>query len=282
MITIVTHIKPHLDEICAIWLLKKFFPDFKEFKLKFIFAGDNTLDNKPVDSDPKVIHIGVGRGKFDEHTGKYGDKFHSSASLVWDFLVKEGRPPKKSDQLAAVHRIINYVVKEDTGQLSALNPDIRDFSLSGIFQGVRNYSNDDDEKFVLWGIEVLDKLFMSLIMKERLRLDWENGSRIDFKTKWGPAAALKSQYKGVDNLAYSKGYVLVVVKNPKKNHTAILARADSNVNLTEIYQKLKEKDRDATWFFHHSKKLLLCGGDIAPKGTKLSKLNLEEIVKLFL
>ncbi len=276
---IVTHRKPHLDEICAIWLLKKFHPDFKEFDLKFISAGGNTLDDKPVDSNPQIIHIGVGKGKFDEHSGKYGDKSHSSASLVWDFIIKEGNPPRNSDQLAAVHRLVRYVVLEDTGQLSMLDSDIRDFSLSGIFQGARNYCCNDNEKLVLWGIEILDILFISLIIKERLRLDWEN-SRVDFETKWGRASALETRYKGVDNLAYSKGYVLVAIKNPFKNYIAILARADSNVDLTEIYKKLQQIDKNADWFLHHSKKMLLCGGDIAPEGTKLSSLSLKEIIDI--
>jgi len=276
---IVTHLKPHLDEICAIWLLKKFHPDFKESKLKFIFAGANTLDNQPVDSDPNIIHIGVGRGKFDEHTGKYGDLSHSSASLVWDFVLKEGKPPKTYDKLGAINKIVQYVVKEDTGQMTNLDPEIRDFSLAGIIQGMRNYFNYDDEKLVEFGIKLLDGIFISLIMKERLRSDWEN-KRFDFETKWGKGAALETEYKGVDNLAYWQGYVLVAVRNPKKGYTAILANAFSDVDLTDVYQKIKKKDKDASWFLHHSKKILICGGDIAPKATNLSKLSLKQIVSI--
>lgn len=279
MKTIVTHFKPHLDEICAIWLLKKFHPDCREFELKFIFAGANTLNNKPVDSDPDVVHIGVGRGNFDEHTGRYGDKSCSSASLIWNFICKEGNPPKKSDELAAINRIVQYVVKEDTGQLATLDPEIRDFALAGIVQGMRTYFNQNDEKLVNWGMDLLDGIFMNLIIKERLRSDWEN-SKIDFNTPWGKGAAVMTKYKGIDNLAYFKGYVLVAVKNPQKGHMAIIARADSEVDLTDVYEKLKKEDPEASWFFHHSKKMLICGNDIAPKETKLSKLSLEKIVKL--
>lgn len=279
MKTIVTHLKPHLDEICAIWLLKKFHPDFKEFELKFIFAGANTLDNKPVDSDPDIIHIGVGRGRFDEHTGRYGDKNHSAASLIWDFVLKEGQPPKTYDKLGAINRMVQYVVKEDTGQLSDLDPDIRDFSLAGIFQGMRNYFYQNDIELVQWGMNLLEGIFTSLIMKEKLKSDWEN-KRIDFLTQWGKGVALETEYKGIDNLAYSKGYVLAATKNPKKGHLAILANEDSAVDLTKVYEKLKELDPDASWFFHHSKKMILCGGDLAPKGTKLSKLSLNEIISL--
>ena len=39
MKTLVTHINPHLDDIAAIWLFKKYHPDFKDAKIEFISAS---------------------------------------------------------------------------------------------------------------------------------------------------------------------------------------------------------------------------------------------------
>ncbi len=59
---LVTHINPHLDDIAAIWLFKKFHPDFKEANIEFISASRDKADESA-----DRVYVGTGGGKFDEH-----------------------------------------------------------------------------------------------------------------------------------------------------------------------------------------------------------------------
>src|SRR3989344_2597863 len=84
---VVTHISPDFDGIPAIWLLRRFHPEYKNARVELVPAGNNTYNNQPVDSDPDVLHVDVGGGKFDHHGT---NDFTCGAKLVWEWLVKEG------------------------------------------------------------------------------------------------------------------------------------------------------------------------------------------------
>ncbi|MFN5934060.1 MAG: hypothetical protein ACK46D_07155, partial [Roseiflexaceae bacterium] len=62
---IVAHLAPDLDCIAAIWIFKRF-GGVTDVQLQFVPAG-TTLNNQPVDSDPRVIHVDTGLGRFDHH-----------------------------------------------------------------------------------------------------------------------------------------------------------------------------------------------------------------------
>jgi hypothetical protein len=57
---IVTHQRPHLDEVVGIWLLTNFDPACQDFSLEFIpyFGTAPVGDN--------VVTLGIGGGKYDE------------------------------------------------------------------------------------------------------------------------------------------------------------------------------------------------------------------------
>ncbi|MFN3374909.1 MAG: hypothetical protein ACK44M_15270, partial [Chloroflexus sp.] len=64
-LTIVGHLAPDLDCLTAIWLLMRFGPA-KDADLQFVPAG-RTWRDQPVDSDPHIIHVDTGGGRFDHH-----------------------------------------------------------------------------------------------------------------------------------------------------------------------------------------------------------------------
>ena len=66
MKTIVTHIGPDLDAITSIWLAKTFLPAWEEASLAFVPAG-STLEGKPPDDNPEILHVDTGFGRFDHH-----------------------------------------------------------------------------------------------------------------------------------------------------------------------------------------------------------------------
>src|SRR3989304_8840869 len=82
---IVTHQSPDFDGIPAIWLLKRFHPDFADARLAFVPVGDATYNNEPVDSNLNVLHVDTGMGKFDHHQT---NDFTCGAKLVYEWLCK--------------------------------------------------------------------------------------------------------------------------------------------------------------------------------------------------
>ena len=53
---LITHTNPHLDDIFAIWLFKKFNPDFKDAKVEFISASRDAASDQSEDK----IYFGTG------------------------------------------------------------------------------------------------------------------------------------------------------------------------------------------------------------------------------
>ena len=45
MKTLITHINPHLDDVFAIWLLKKYDPKYQDFEVWLIDQNDEPLQN---------------------------------------------------------------------------------------------------------------------------------------------------------------------------------------------------------------------------------------------
>ena len=72
---IVTHARPHLDEIVAIWLLRKFgevrYPGIGTANIDYWSNGGTTPDGRSASAYEKegALLIGVGGGRFDEHPG---------------------------------------------------------------------------------------------------------------------------------------------------------------------------------------------------------------------
>jgi hypothetical protein len=66
--TIVTHKNPHLDDIFAVWLLKKFggdkFPNIKRARVEFVGGLSRDFSSEKY---PTRLFVGIGNGQFDEH-----------------------------------------------------------------------------------------------------------------------------------------------------------------------------------------------------------------------
>lgn len=105
---IVTHVQPHLDELVAIWLLKRFgeeiFPGVETAETVYIL---NDSDGSPTQGDIDELWIGIGGGRFDEHpTSNQARKAGCAATLVAKTLGVRALPELKE--------IIDYVERIDT------------------------------------------------------------------------------------------------------------------------------------------------------------------------
>src|SRR6266496_4090471 len=63
--TIVGHLAPDLDCLTAIWILIRF-DNAASAELEFVPAG-TTWQQQPVDSNPHIIHVDTGGGRYDHH-----------------------------------------------------------------------------------------------------------------------------------------------------------------------------------------------------------------------
>ncbi|MFH1046691.1 MAG: hypothetical protein V1738_00140 [Patescibacteria group bacterium] len=267
MITLVTHHRPHLDDICGMWQFVRFVPGFADAEFDFISTDHR---GNPKEDSADRLHIGVGRGPFDEHKGDLND---CATSLVFKHLVKT--VSLTADLERALEKIVAWVMLEDTGKLATI--DQRDFTVPIILKGEYDRSERDSRKVVELGFKILDALLPGQLNQVQLENVWSE--RTEFNSRFGRAVALVSNLSGVDSFAYRQGIPLVIQINSSNRYHGIRAEARSNIDLTSLYDRFKQLEPEVSWYLHHSKKMLLCGGDLSPE-TKPSSLLLEEIIEL--
>ena len=114
-------------------------------------------------------------------------------------------------------------------------------------------------------------------MKGAAEKEVEEGKR--FMTRWGEGLAVETGNSKLMHVAQKQGFKVVIVKDPKHGRVRIKARPEEGIDLEPLYRRLKEEDRQATWFFHPSRKMVLNGSLKNPTHVP-SRLKLEEVVKL--
>jgi len=279
MKTIVTHLVPDLDAISSVWLLKRFLPGWESAEVRFVPAG-KTLNNDIVDSDPDIIHVDTGMGMLDHHQTSENT---CAAKRTLDYILrdqKSGGKILKKTEVEALERMVEVINDVDhfkDAYYPRAEADFYDFSLTGMLDGWKLFYGDDSLKLLDLGMTALDgvyKKFQDKIWAER-EID-EKG--VPFESYWGKAIGVETINDETLKVAQKKGYVLVVRKDPHKDYVRIKGLPDSSVDLTRVYEKLMRKDREATWFLHVGKKMLLNGSSKNPE-TRATKLTLREIIE---
>jgi len=273
---IVTHINPDLDAVASAWLIKRFLPGWENAEVSFCQAG-STFENKPVDSDPEVLHVDVGLGKLDHHQT---NGYLSAAKLVWDFIKKEREKKETISPLdeKAIERLIEVVTQIDNAHNLSWKEAREDryyFYLDALIEGLRRLSLDDLAVFNE-GSLMLETVLVNL--KAKIRAEEKIGQAIKFKSPWGEALALETGNKEFLHFAQAQGHMLVVIKDPDDGGVRIYSRPDSKVDLTKTYNQLRKLDSQADWFLHASKRLLLNSASAAKM--KPTKLSLEKVIEV--
>lgn len=270
---IVTHISPDLDSIAAIWLLKKLHPEFAAASIAFVPAGE-TYNNLPVDSNPDIVHIDTGLGKFDHHQT---DAFTCGTKLVYEWLVSEGYI--KDDE--ALARMVEIISQLDHGfdnyQWPEPANDRYEFLLPNILTGWKVLYPQQEEKHLEWAIRALDAVCQVLQLKARAEKEIVAG--LKFPTRWGEGVAVYTANDSVLDLGIKRGYALVVLKEPSAGFVRITGSSTHGVDLTAAFEALCQKDTQASWFLHASKVLLRNGSSRNPK-MRPTRLGIEEIVEI--
>ena len=226
--TLITHTNPHLDDIFAIWLFKKFNPQFLDAEIEFISASKDAAEDESEDK----IYFGTGGGKFDEHTeSRVG---FSAGSLVWKEILEKNLVTDKVE-LAALKELVEWNNLIDTGQ--APTSDFSEYSLQSI---LRPPATDEDislKSFKL-GEEVLDRLFEVIKNKKNAQVDWE--SKIEFETKSGKAIAVKSEFITRAFCKSMGGADVFLMLDPKYGSVQFFTPLE--IDLKPIYEAVKQQN----------------------------------------
>jgi len=264
---LVTHINPHLDDIFAIWLLKKYDPKYAEYEVDFISA---THDKGGEETEDKVF-VGTGGGKFDEH--KEGLKT-CAGSLVFDYLKKENLLPKDEISVKALEEMVEWNKAIDMGTIPIEAYD--EFSVPAFIR-TKNDKKEGSLGDVELGSKILGRILQGLRKKQQSLKDWEK--RIEFQSKFGRSYAVRS---GTIDRPFCKlmGGELFIIYNPKYKSIQYFTPSQT-LDLSPIYEKAKQMDPQADWYLHQSHHMVLCGSSAAPdaKPTKLTFEQLIEVVK---
>ena len=295
---IVTHKSSDADAITSVWLLKRFYPNWDGAEIVFVNAGEGIPGHSEAQSGDfskaievidgiETIHVDTGLGALDHH--QTADNNICGAKLTLDFILSnpESNLLKHEIKLEAVKRIVELVIDDDHFQeiyYPEANHDIYEFGVVAIIQGYKLNHQKDDSALCEFVMESLDAILQNLekkIWAEREIVE----KKVEFDSKWGKAIGIETINDEVLKLAQLMGYRLAVRKDPSGGFVRIKAIPDKrgeeslNIDLTQVYERLKEMDPEATWFLHASKRMLLNGSTKNPNmlGTKLS---LDEVISV--
>ena len=275
MKTIVTHFSPDLDAITSCWLIKKFFPGWKNAEIKFVPAG-LTYEKKPVDSNPEIIHVDTGLGKFDHHQS---NDLTCAAEKILNYLQKNDLI--KIKLIKPLKILIDFVI-EDDHFLEIYYPETESsrytFLLNNLIDGLKNTLTDDLRlvEFIFIALDgALDKLKKQEVAQAEIKKGFV------FHSYLGKSFAIESPNDEVLRLAQKSGYQLVARKDPKYGNIRIKTPPNPKLDLMPLYNKILKVDSKGSWFLHSSKHMLLNGSpkrrDQIPSPLTITKL--IEIIK---
>lgn len=278
---------PDVDAVSSVWLLKRFLPGWESADVAFVPAG-KTLGNEPVDSDPDILHVDTGMGILDHHqTGEDTCAAKRTMEYISQVLKPKAKSQRPKDKIhkefpdEAMERLVDVVnIIDHFKEVYFPNPtaDFYDFGLVGIMDGWKLIYSDDHLRIISHAMEALDGIYKAMQNKVWAEREIkENG--VEFQSKWGKGIGIETINDETIRIAQKSGYVIAVRKDPKKGYVRIKSLPDPRVDLTDCYNRYKEIDKEATWFLHAGKNMVLNGSMKNPQ-TKATKLTLREIIEV--
>ncbi len=273
---IVSHFSPDIDSICASWLVARFMPGFSQAEMRFVAAG-KTYEDMPVDSNPDIIHVDTGFGKFDHHQ----NNDYTCASLkVFEYLKIQGfLKLKYAKTLERITRQVNEFDHFMESSYPEPNADRYEFMIHKIIEaGMKNIIHDDLKILEHVFIE-LDSLF--IIFLKKIQAEEEIKKGYVFQSNWGRTLVLESKNEETMKLALKSGFELVAKKNPEKGNLRIKTLPGKKYDLKKLHDKIVKEDKKGTWFFHASGNMLLNSSSKNPNfiASPITTKRLIEIIK---
>lgn len=278
---LVTHQNPDPDAVAACWLWFRYGGEaMGEAQLYFVPSGEEISDEvlalKGLERN-EVIHVDTGMGPFDHH--QPGNTQRDSATLkVYDHLIQK-QPELRED--TALLRIVRLITDNDhfaSCWWPEADNDRYLFMFEEILKGLRAGKGLRDHELVELGCVLLDGVLTSMQFRVKAEADIiEKG--VIFSSPWGKALGIENKNDEVVKLAQMQGYALVVRKDAESGHVRIKAVPDRGIDLTPVFNTIKVRDTQGTWYFHPAKTMLINGSRHNDNHVP-TPLSLEEVIDI--
>jgi hypothetical protein len=301
---ILTHERPHLDEIVAIWLLRRFgeqrFPGIGAAAVEFTSIRRlQEAGRKPEDYEADgTLLLGIGGGRFDEHpTLDEGRKTGDCATT----LVARELGISDDPSLA---KILRFVRAAD------VDGNASPFDISYVVKLLHNRCPDNAQWVMEWalvGIEAKyeeQRRFFTVVKPEfdaKARVE-----EIEVGKKRLRVVTVDSDEEGIHKYARSEhgARAAIVIQRRSTGNVAVFGNKQAGVDLREAAKLIRLAEREAKglapapdderllaegyapgaeeWFYHRQGQMLLNGSltqaDVPP--TRLSLDRIAELVKI--
>ena len=295
---IATHVNPHIDEICGIWLLRKFgnehFPGIKEAVVEFFGNGNTTLQMTAEECLEKgIILVGIGGGMFDEHPTITTERKNGkcATTLIAEYLSVDDNP--------ALEQILKFVCQNDLKGSGSIS-EIASICL-------KMYKILPAEKVGIWANLALETIFHDQEQFNHEAADEFKKARIFRVGNNGDSlriAVVESDNEVIAKFARSKSggnSAIVIQKQSSGNVQIFLNRKFGWVKMDNIakhirlaeqkvkgrFITLKEEDLKKEgsvpgaeeWHFFKKGQMIL-NGSMSHPDVPASKISLQEIIRI--
>lgn len=297
IVKIVTHTNPHIDEICGIWMLRKFgskhFPNIEKSTIEYWSKGSTLLQKTAEELLAEgILLVGIGGGMFDEHPTIDSErkKDKCAATLIAEHLGLDDDP--------ALEMILSFVERDDLSGSGSI------FELGSLCR--KMYNILPTEKVILWATMALEAIYreqaqfahQALIEYSKARIstvrNGENSAKI---------VTIESDDETVAKFARSArgGAAALVIQKQSTGNVQIFSNRKFRPNMEKIArfirlseQKTKGKiltlkpedlERDGSvrgaeeWHFFKKGQMLLNGSSSHPD-VPPTKIALTEITRI--
>ena len=267
------------DALFATWLFMRNISFAKYAKIEFVKIGE-TWKNQKVDSDPSIVHIDTGSGRFDHHRGKA----KTATSLIAKELELENDP--------ALKNLMSLVESYERAEKQPF------YAPSQLITGWYYKYNRNPKVVVDRAFELFDVLYG----QEQKRVEAESRSNeVAWKECGQYKVAVLNEIPQLRDWAFEAGAAIVVWKNTvggSPNYGIQVSRSFDNISLVKAVAALRSEEAKVRslnlegnleavdelkempgWYLHHSYKLILCGSRKKPlKKNEVSLLSFEKIL----
>jgi hypothetical protein len=299
--SIFTHERPHVDEIVAIWLLRKFgeqrFPGVGTATVSFTSIRRLAEAGlKPEDYEARgTLLLGIGGGRFDEHpTMDEGRKTGDCATT----LVAKELGVSDDPSLAKILRFVRAADVE--GNASP-------FDISYVVKLLHAKHPDDPHRVIEWALVAIEAKY-----QEQLRFftvvkpEFDAKARVEEITvgkRRLRIVTIDSDEDGIHKYARSEygARAAIVIQRRSSGNVAVFGNKQAGVDLREATKLIRLAEREAKglefasdderllaegyapgaeeWFYHKQGQMLL-NGSLTQADVPATRLSLDRIAEL--
>lgn len=230
---------PHIDEICAFWLLQMFgenlFPGVKEAPVEFWSTGGAQL-TKTADEflNEGTLLVGIGGGMFDEHPTADTERKEGrcATTLVAEYLDLEDDP--------ALEFIMDFVRRDDLNGSSSM------FDIGSLSR--KMYKTCEPAVVINWASMALDSVYSEQLRFAKEAAEEFGNKAKKFALKNGvTVVVIESNNDLVAKFARSKrgGGASVVIQKSTTGNVQIFSNRKSRIrpNMTKVIQFLRLEEQ---------------------------------------